>query len=1183
MFNARSADCGKAAALQKSRYDFCNDFFQGGAPYYNKQTMDINDIQFNKTDFDFVKTAQNTDEVLTKLEQNKVYGEILSVLSDGRVSMELRKRVILRAVDETWVNVIEDTLPALDEIVRHPARYLEENEMLLPIELTRKVTPRSIQHLSQHTGLISEVRDDDTIIPSKLMNVFRDETMNTYENRFINTLLSKLYTFVTMRYDIAEANMQDTKSTSLTVDESFVHGKAKGKIKLFIELEEPYDGEGVEKNYLKTTDLWRRIQRLYNVAKEYMASDFVTKMGKLYIRPPVMRTNAILKNKNMRQCLALWQFIETYTQAGSAYQITETLENVSPEYVRDLYSTLAVDYALFRYRTENGFDESETIAKYTSETPLTPQIVDELKPTTAEEYDYHYDVGVKMPCTQHELTEKDEDILKAISICLDAYDLKDFAVEEETEEEVVLKNGINRSFMAKLIQSSDTVQGYYTAIKNEFLSYKKVKSRISWNYDSFNRGRLKLGKLAIRGKTLVLFLNLDPMEFDVNKYHHKDASEVKKFAEVPFMLRIRSDRALKYALELIAILAEKFSLERGEAQTEDYRLPYESDYRLFLRELIKVYGEYVIEKDETITPLGTSEETSDETEEGAESEEIYVDASGKRFRLRKSFTAKLIQAQPPVPDYYGQLKNYLLSYNGVKSRVSWNYDSFNRGRIKLAKLNIRGKTLVIYLALDPNAFDVNKYHHKDVSDVNKYADVPFMLKVRSERALKYAKQLIDALMANFGIEKGAEQSEDYTLPFETTEALIEKGLIKAIGDIPAGGGEEKAVEKEVAAAESAELSPADETEEETAEEAAEEPTEATEEPIAEPEKEHEKELIPEDSEIADLVDTRVASENAKKIKFVRDDTPVVLSDKVPSKEELSPTEEEETEESPDDEKAEEVATTEGSTAETATAESSATTSEAFEAEEGGETDVYDAFSTSRYRRSFTAKMVDADEETIFYYTTIKNQLLRSKAVKWRISWGFDTFNIGRRKLARITVIGKTLVLYLDLDPAAYSESKYHHSDASNVAKVKDTPLMLKVRSERALKHALELVFDLYAKYELMINNLIETDWRFPKMTFEEMLEKGYIRAEGNTPTEVAPATDKVPDATDVPATEETLPTDTDTDTAATAEDGNSSEVSASSPTAYAQPEMPSGGKRNGKKYARMRARKRKAAKNKKNK
>ena len=166
-----------------------------------------------------------------------VLTEAANVLKSGNISIELKKRFILTAIDEIWVKVIEDSLVALDDRIRNYGKFIEEREEVLPIELSRNITPRSLQHLSQNTNYIQKI-EGDQITPSKILNVFREETTQTYENKFINTLINRLFTFVHKRYTIAKKQGLDEKSTKLHIDSTFEHNHIKGKINFDIEIAE---------------------------------------------------------------------------------------------------------------------------------------------------------------------------------------------------------------------------------------------------------------------------------------------------------------------------------------------------------------------------------------------------------------------------------------------------------------------------------------------------------------------------------------------------------------------------------------------------------------------------------------------------------------------------------------------------------------------------------------------------------------------------------------------------------------------------------------------------------------------------------------------------------------------------------------------------------------------------------
>lgn len=165
--------------------------------------------------------------------------------------------------------------------------------------------------------------------------------------------------------------------------------------------------------------------------------------------------------------------------------------------------------------------------------------------------------------------------------------------------------------------------------------------------------------------------------------------------------------------------------------------------------------------------------------EEAEGDEDDDDDGKKYSRVRRSFMAKLIQSTVERKEYYSEIKNELLSYRNVKSRISWTTESFNRGRTHLVKLAVRGKTLCMCVALAPEQFAESKYFYTDVSETAKYSNVPMMVKIKSNRGVKHAKELIAMLAETYELEKLTEfEPLDYVMPYQTTPALIAQGLIK---------------------------------------------------------------------------------------------------------------------------------------------------------------------------------------------------------------------------------------------------------------------------------------------------------------------------------------------------------------------------------------------------------------------
>ena len=149
---------------------------------------------------------------------------------------------------------------------------------------------------------------------------------------------------------------------------------------------------------------------------------------------------------------------------------------------------------------------------------------------------------------------------------------------------------LSRSFTAKLILASFESKEYFAQLSNALLAHKKVKCRIGWNDAVFNRGRTKIAKMTLRGKTLWLFLPLEA-EKQEEKYRCVDQSDKVKYQAVPCGMKIKSGRGVKRALELIQKVAE----QNGLSPAPPARLfaaaeyPEDSVKNLIARDLIRVY------------------------------------------------------------------------------------------------------------------------------------------------------------------------------------------------------------------------------------------------------------------------------------------------------------------------------------------------------------------------------------------------------------------------------------------------------------------------------------------------------------------------------------------------------------------------------------------------------------------
>ncbi len=545
---------------------------------------------------DVYSDTVSTENALT--DRHEEYNSLLSSF-EGEGSVRFVRQKVIRSVDESWVKAVEDCLPALDEVTRNPSHFIEETEELLPIERTKKVTTRSIRHLSQHTGLISRI-EGDVVIPSKLLNVFRDESVMTYENKFINTLLIRLYDFVVTRHDEAAEFGASRKKAVFEYTDVIRNGEELGKVSLNMEVSIPTEEK--EKNSFFQSDLWARVKKLKEVISDYRGSEFCSMMGSAVVRPPVVRTNPILKNKDLRQCLELWEFLEGYDdEQANGVSTSESELEISEAQQKFVMQGAAQQYLLFRRFADMAAPLAAKAEDAEVDYKLPPQYVGEQKeevaPTLSEEEEDQtaFWVDVALQAEEISLTEWKEEqarLLKEREELLrqlekereerekaeresirssvdntpatyetytppvfeerEAVEEQDAAPQAPQEEDSVV---LVKSFAAKLRVADDDIKEYYCAIANALLSKAGVHERNAFDHVDFYRGRQTLARVMLMGKTLrVYFMPLS--EEMIRKYGLTEKDDVKKFLATPCLLKVKGPRGLKKALDIIREIAE---------------------------------------------------------------------------------------------------------------------------------------------------------------------------------------------------------------------------------------------------------------------------------------------------------------------------------------------------------------------------------------------------------------------------------------------------------------------------------------------------------------------------------------------------------------------------------------------------------------------------------------------------
>lgn len=212
------------------------------------------------------------------------------------------------ACDYDWLEIFETTIPHIDKILRNPKKFIVTDEEIVKIELAKKITVDSIKHLSKHTNFIQDVdKKTGDVKPSKILNVLKEETFNTYENRFVFTLIKYMLEFIQRKKNISvkDPRLKDNKNVEYTSSTLVGEEKVNVNISLNTELD----------TSLKNEDNQKRIEKLEKDINNLMCSEVyktLNKEGVPLVTNPIRKTNIILKNVDFQYAMKLWTYIQEH-------------------------------------------------------------------------------------------------------------------------------------------------------------------------------------------------------------------------------------------------------------------------------------------------------------------------------------------------------------------------------------------------------------------------------------------------------------------------------------------------------------------------------------------------------------------------------------------------------------------------------------------------------------------------------------------------------------------------------------------------------------------------------------------------------------------------------------------------------------------------------------------------------
>lgn len=266
-----------------------------------------------------------------------------------------------------WLDEIEKACPFIDIIVRIPKIALIREEEVVKIEKSKKITVASVKDLTKHTHYINKVdKKTDSVEPKKILDVRSEETFNIYENRFLYTLISDMDKFIYEKEKLLDNfAVRDNKSLEYTASTVTTNEKVNVEVKVVSESLPTSKVDDDIKEELKS--IKARLKRVKEYIGSWQKSEMIKSLEKAhvsFIKPPIKKTNLILKNPNFRIAVTLWEYLNNYDYEDRDEE-KDNIDNDGNDILKGfLDHSFLIDYFVMDSMTAYKREQKKNMSKY---------------------------------------------------------------------------------------------------------------------------------------------------------------------------------------------------------------------------------------------------------------------------------------------------------------------------------------------------------------------------------------------------------------------------------------------------------------------------------------------------------------------------------------------------------------------------------------------------------------------------------------------------------------------------------------------------------------------------------------------------------------------------------------------------------------------------------------------------
>lgn len=340
-----------------------------------EQTPSVIDPIYQKYTRSIIRTLSSTD----------FYDFFMDSIAHADNRFQFSNRKLEKTVDSRWVDAIDEALGSFQAIINNPRNVIREEEVIVNVANAKRTGTEVIQHLAQHAGLVEDYNTETgDVRPSRVMQRYRDDSNELYENRLVFTVLERAFHFVKIRYDALFEVMGDEFGAKLKVESDMNCPTEMVHVDMFLHIKETDSALDTDE---KNREIFDRISRLYRMLSIFMNSPFAQQMRKLTrVKGTVVKTNVIKRNPYYRAIVKLWDFLRSYDDIGYTIRVVEQNPDINEQFQRDIYHNILFQYIILKGYLEDEKDRRLPAPSKEKRRSLKPKFIREIIEELTEDY-----------------------------------------------------------------------------------------------------------------------------------------------------------------------------------------------------------------------------------------------------------------------------------------------------------------------------------------------------------------------------------------------------------------------------------------------------------------------------------------------------------------------------------------------------------------------------------------------------------------------------------------------------------------------------------------------------------------------------------------------------------------------------------------------------------------------------